>query len=486
MRLAAIGNKADAVSDLHGLGANLNNKDNIGRTPISTSPSSRAEFHKAIEEGAKKFEGKVLLEPQIAQITALSDPTSGGLAPEPIVVERTIDRISTRGLLMILKEMKKINLEAQEIKSFPAYYMILKDYFNLEGFSFYRAGNGTYSDQIYIVTVNRDKLSDKNSPNTFVIKSVQWASYNANKRVKSRHEPTPAKELQDLERVKQYVGPKMEKFSEEQRRSFPNLSLVEETYWYFNSEHERKYIAVMNIAEGDELFDFISDNLFEFSRNIDSAMYEVGKSLGSFHYNLASSEMQKKLQDPSFNDLSEFKTMVHGDLHTGNIFYTEEPNPGANPVTFIDLASLSDSIFDPQSVLRDLSGIYTHTKFRAIMLDSRLTGPSQMEMLNRGFESFAQGYVMGLPISDQSRFNIKKLILKNFKQLSITSLEYLQACYQHGNTLPVNNQKLPYEDPRLLVYFTLVEISRGVAASAQTNRLKAIMQDDTSRIRNIW
>lgn len=116
------------------------------------------------------------------------------------------------------------------------------------------------------------------------------------------------------------------------------------------------------------------DNAFLFrnEKNIDQLMERIGRALGAFHYHMATPEEQQKLQQPFYAD---FQTIVHGDFHKGNIFV------GPQGVTFIDNASMAESIIYPKSILIDIYRLFQTTTYS---FKSLTLYPAQLKHLRDG------------------------------------------------------------------------------------------------------
>ena len=99
---------------------------------------------------------------------------------------------------------------------------------------------------------------------------------------------------------------------------------------------------------------------------------------------MSTPETKKSLLGGKVN-LAAFKTITHGDLHLGNIFYDDK----AHQVTLIDVASMADTLTDKMSPLQDISDICLSIK------------PFNKKS-PEGAQSFVKGYASAFPEASQA------------------------------------------------------------------------------------
>lgn len=441
-----------------------------GESPLETSSHIQKQksdgsesFAKSIQQGAEKFQGKALTEAKITEASGLSDQHSQGLIPEKTNIsdEGTADRISTRGIMMLLKQMKKLKSRIN-VNDVPSRLVKQGISYNNDNINIKRVGTGAFSDQVYIVTVKNTEILEgfdpkdpDKVPDTFVVKGLQWMSGKESLQIKNRTQQTPTKELQDLRRVKQFIAKKVSELKLEENKDFPSLCFAEETFYYFDSKDTKRFVAVLSLAGGSEMLD-VAKELLEpdfFSETPGpkssakwlSIMEDLGKSLGTFHYQLASKEVKEQLLKGAIG-LDEFKTVVHGDLHLGNIFF----NNKTKKTTLIDVASIADSIYEPISVKRDLARLYLVTKYSNF---STSLEPVGLGMLNKGFVAFAKGYSEVFP---KQKDKMRELVKGYLDGLTTECQEYYKECLANF----VNTRKLKgfkstrniFEEPRNIMY----------------------------------
>lgn len=482
---ACLANKAASpTSSLSPTQNNLNNTTGKNKTEPSMEttshhqkdkPLSKKSFATSIQQGAEKFYEKALTEPKITEVVGLSDPHTQGLISETIPgVQPIQNQISSRGVVILLKQMHKItnlikvdNIPANLIKQSAPYIdnnIIIR-----------RVSPGAFSDQVYIVTiknksilVNFDPKNPNKFPDTFVIKGLQWMSGKNNVRIKNRTQPTPVKELQDLMRVKEFVAKKTNELKLEETPDFPHLCFAEDTFFYFDEKGEKKFVAVLSLAGGDEAMGLAKDLMeSDFYEEVEARqewlniMKNLGKSLGTFHYQLASPAVKEKLTK-GIRNLDDFKTIVHGDLHLGNIFFDQD----TKKTTLIDVASIADAIYEPISVKRDIARLYGDTKYFKLLTKLKA---ADIKILNEGFVIFAQGYSEAFP---KQETNIRKLVEDYLQSLTEECKDYVNALKGKKLTKVKNNRNF-FEEPRHLLYNMMRHISKTSGAKEQMKKLEA-------------
>lgn len=376
-----------------------------------------------IPQRAQALEGKILKEASVPKIP-------GMVKKKGIIMENDTPILTNYGILMVLKKMGKINSNfdlkniSYEVIPFGHQIEVKERY--LEGEEIYeeviaiftRGRTGTFSNQIFFVTIADKLLPTPDAPRNFVIKGVDWADRTPPNKIKSRMEPTPVKELQDIARVKQIIVPKLQEATKSV--ILPELHTSEDIGYYFDKKGNKNYIAIFETAQGEALFNLTHSFLNSInSGNTDTSlsdkwneiMEEVGAALGKLHWVLASPEDQKNfLKDLN---LAEFKTVVHGDFHFGNIFY-DDARP-SNKVAFIDVATMADSIYEPAPAAKDLYAFYVVTKYFHSFLDN--LGVEGIKLFNEGYRHFAYGYAMAVAPAEQAeRAKLQDIIYNQFKQ----------------------------------------------------------------------
>lgn len=240
---------------------------------------------------------------------------------------------------------------------------------------------GYYSAGVYDVKISSN-YTLKNGLDHFIIKIIGWGGKKILTRVKKRTQ-TPIKEIQDMERIQQVLGPLIQKNIEEDPL-FPKIALHEKAFFYFAGDGEKHFLTVLPIAPGQSAKSLIESQISDSSAP-NSIMMRIGKSLGKFHYKLASQQEQEKLASTS--DFLIFKTIVHGDFHLDNIFISPDN------ISFIDNASISDSLTIQKSPLEDILRLYS---FNLILRE--ITRPQQyFHKFKHSFLSFIDGYVSAYP-----------------------------------------------------------------------------------------
>jgi len=212
---------------------------------------------------------------------------------------------------------------------------------------------GFYSTKIYIVDVQE---SYRNTPDAvFVIKGLRNAENVSNAKMN-----TPQKEMQGLEKVQQFIIPQL-------KGTGVHIAETKGAFWYydqtqsFGAPHDlrKNFVVVLGIAAGESVHS-LGEKLLQgqiTAKQWNDGLRSVGEAIGKIHFTLASPETKKSLSRGIAN-LKAFKTTIHDDLHGGNVFYDDK----SHQVTFIDVASMADSLTDKTSPLKDVSDFCSSAK----------------------------------------------------------------------------------------------------------------------------
>jgi hypothetical protein len=357
---------------------------------------------------------------RIEEVPQLSEKEKGGIQTQ----------LTVRGIVFVLKQMGAVQMdEASIMKILPESVLNIGNLYQSNDFIIKRVSGGNFSDQIYIVTL-------KNKEKKYVLKIMKPLIG----KVKSRQDETPERELQNLKRIKVFIESKGEKDPD-----FPDISTAEDVFFYMETAGFKRHIAVLPIAEGEEMKDLFA-SVFKNSKSSNSseelspeevfleAAYNLGKQIAKFHYWLASPEVRNQVKK-GIHSLDDFKTVTHRDLHFGNIFY----NKKTKKIALIDVNGMINTIVQPRSVKQDLARLYSMTNLQDTV-GMPLT-PDNKKILNNIFEKFAQGYgdaFLTLKTSnDQSSRGVgrakamKELVMGYFKELSSDSKECLDYYQEH-------------------------------------------------------
>lgn len=239
---------------------------------------------------------------------------------------------------------------------------------------------GFYSTKIYIVSVQE---SYRNTPESvFVIKGLKNAEKVSNAKMN-----TPQKEMQGLEKVQQFIVPQL-------KGTGVHIAETKGAFWYYDQAQffgapldlKKNFVVVLGIAAGESV-DSLGEKYLKgqmSDQQWDRVLKDVGEAIGKVHFALATPETKKSLSSGSVN-VAALKTIIHEDLHGGNIFYDDK----THQVTLIDVASMADTLATQASPLRDISDFCSST-----------------EPLNKknptGMGSFVTGYVSAFPEASQA------------------------------------------------------------------------------------
>jgi|GEM_PF-2789942 len=264
---------------------------------------------------------------------------------------------------------------------------------------------GSYSEAIYFINVNPHYLAKGHTQTHYVLKKNKWAF----KKVDSRDQNTPVKELIDLQKVQAYIIPKLSK------SEHAKISAIGNSAFYLDEKGEKLYFVVLDTADGQPVIELFNKFANTDQKKWHNIMFSAGKALGELHWLLSDQEQFKKI---NINDLklSDIKTIPHGDLHLNNIFYDDKNNS----VTFIDTGSMADSVREKKSPEAEFSYFFGITKYLHTL------GRYDFNKLNEDFASFADGYAQGFSKNKELQEKIKNILVDYFK---VISTEYGASIY---------------------------------------------------------
>lgn len=274
---------------------------------------------------------------------------------------------------------------------------------------------GFFSRQIYDVKVSPSHAITPNNTR-FIIKLIGWGNIKDGDKIKSRDQPTPIKEIQDLNLVRQELESTFKKL-ESENPFFPKIALHSTTFYYFDTTGRKNYLTVLPVAQGISAKK-LTENLTLSSTKLDDIMTKIGRALGEFHYNLASEEQKHNLSSTSL--FNNFKTITHGDFHLGNVLID------VDTISFIDNASIAESLRDPQSPFIDIIRLYSIFLY----LNNPDKSTQIFTTVKHSFLAFIQGYIEAYPINEREL--IRKSILNILEKLDHLVKE---------NTLRIINNK---------------------------------------------
>lgn len=402
----------------------LPSNDDIGYENLLKSqpqlPKQYIPHDAAIKTKAEAFQGKTLLNPKVAELPDFVD--AGGTANNLLTVG---------GIFKILQASGKIK-QGFSVSEGLSRNVNLGAAFSTQFGKITRLPTGFYSEQIYKITLNPAAAVDA-LPSSFIVKCVKWVGA---KTVKNRQRQTPIKEIQDLKRVEQIILPKVIQLKEKDPL-FPTLAVPEHTFYYFDADHLKQYVAVLPLSSGRSVQSLMNDSfLLGDIQGFDEMIKKVGRALGAFHYRLAPPEEQQKLSSGAL-PYKDFKTHIHGDFHNGNVFFDEDG------VTFIDNASIADSIINLKNPLADIYRFYTFMYGYGIFSLS----PQQYHDLENSFMSFTEGYVAAFPAHIQE--SIKRSLVAAFEDMH-RSIKNQFGEYLAGKR--VNLPPIATDDPDLKLF----------------------------------
>lgn len=351
-----------------------------------------------IKRKAEALKGKILLDPIISELSNFID--DGGAINNNLTIKGIFKILQTGG--KIKRDFATIEDLSHKIRLNKRIETPFGEVTPLE--------TGFFSDQIYKVTLNPAAAADA-LHSSFIIKSVK-ATLGAI--AKNRKQETPIKEIQDLKRVEQIILPEVTDLKTK-NPLFPTLAVPDKSYYYFDEDGLKHYITVIPLSAGKSVQQFLMDYLYyDDIQSVDAVMKKVGRALGEFHYNLASSETKQKLDDGTL-EYTDFKTIIHGDFHKGNVFVDQ------NEVTFIDNATIANSLITPRSSVIDIYRFYGFTyNYILLQFDSY-----QFHQVNNSFVSFIDGYVSAFPMQIQDSF--KNSLQVVFKEIDTAVKERFEG-----------------------------------------------------------
>ncbi|MGE0010398.1 MAG: ankyrin repeat and protein kinase domain-containing protein [Candidatus Babeliales bacterium] len=182
-----------------------------------------------------------------------------------------------------------------------------------------------------------------------VAKTAHWAneqlfmvtSENGNQYIlkEIKYTMKPKEEIARLERA--YNSLRLEPYIHPEKKN--NLSLIlARTYLKYNDGKRDHYLVLMSKAKGNSLqsvMEQVKSQSSQAAMDLASqAYYDLGAAMARFY--------------KQYGALN--KTVIHKDLHAGNIFY----DPKSRLVTLIDNEGFARSLEEPRSISEDLSKLF--------------------------------------------------------------------------------------------------------------------------------
>ncbi|MBX3456732.1 MAG: phosphotransferase [Candidatus Paracaedibacteraceae bacterium] len=175
---------------------------------------------------------------------------------------------------------------------------------------------------------------------------------------------------------------------------FPAIAFPVETFTYVDINRTPHHMLLMDAAPGLPFAKIIQSKDLE---KLNQASQLIGERLGALH---------KTFMQPSKNKILG-PTVVHGDLHSNNIFVDQT----SGIVTLIDVETFVKSFDTLSTPAVDLFMLYGFATSHIQTTQRIAHGLSQEEWHNNFFKPFLQGYVSNWPTSS------RKEILKELKSM---------------------------------------------------------------------
>ncbi|MBX3486397.1 MAG: hypothetical protein KF798_00630 [Candidatus Paracaedibacteraceae bacterium] len=272
---------------------------------------------------------------------------------------------------------------------------------------------GFFSQAIYEVILTPEYATNPDNAH-FIIKQIGWGNIKEGDKVKKRTQATPIREIQDLNLVRQELGATFTRLQSD-NPLFPKMALHNTTFFYFDTSGRKNYLTVMPIAQGTSAQTLAKKNQSS-PQEFDKIMAQTGRSLGEFHYQLASDKQKEELA--SSLDFNTFRTVTHGDFHLGNILIS------GDIVSFIDNASIADSLKEAQSPFIDIIRLYS----MSLYIYNSNSDMETFRMIKHSFLPFIHEYIEAYPSNE--RESIQKTILNMLETFDTLVKENAQHIIQ--------------------------------------------------------
>lgn len=212
---------------------------------------------------------------------------------------------------------------------------------------------------------------------------------------KFRDKPDQEEEIYDLHELQE--SPPVRQLGAIGNATYPTLSFSESYHTYRDVRGKDWYLAILHAAKGEALWTIYLDYLSSLDKEDEatskllnaSHIYQTfGRLLADFHL--------KFMKDPKCpftppyvgQELQKCKTIIQGDLNPKNVFSHDEH------ITFIDNASMAESLTVPQLVTADVAYPYV---MLALWDRSLHLSPHQKayktRYFNTIFSAFLDGYL---------------------------------------------------------------------------------------------
>ncbi len=209
---------------------------------------------------------------------------------------------------------------------------------------------------------------------------------------------------------------------------FPAVAFPTESFTYVDSAHNPHYMLLMDAAPGTPFAKIIQSKDLE---KLSQASYLIGEKLGAFHKEFMKPDGKKLLGS----------TLVHGDLHSNNIFVDQL----SKTVTLIDVETFVKSFNTPSTPAVDLFMLYGFATSHLQTSQRVAHDLTSKEWHQSFFKPFLQGYVSNWPERYQitvlkelkDMFNSPLTIRKIFKNrfLAISYPKFLYDVKRYANPI---------------------------------------------------
>ncbi len=231
------------------------------------------------------------------------------------------------------------------------------------------------------------------------------------------------------------------------KKNLPIIAWIEKFFIYNDPKGDKKIIEITHAAQGLRVFDIITKH----PKDIKNCGQAVGKALGSF---------QQAFMNYDWADVaSTWRTVAHGDFHTGNILY----NPTTMRVYFIDIATMRSN----SKITTDFEYLIFHPYFRRDSSDNEFI--SKWQLYTDFFVSIFQGYIESFPRNKQA-IVAEDLLAYVHSELKHNRMTDSPIFNIFNDKVTLYLKKVLLSDPRLALKYNITPL------------MQAIILEDTSSV----
>lgn len=236
------------------------------------------------------------------------------------------------------------------------------------------------------------------------------------------------------------------------KKNLPIIAWIEKFFIYSDPRGNKKIIEMAHAAQGFQVFEIIKEH----PENIKSCGQAVGKALGSF---------QQAFMNYGYEyDASTWRTVAHGDFHTGNILY----NPTTMRVYFIDIATMRSNC----SIKTDFEYLIFHPYFRRDSTEKEFI--ARWQQYTDFFVSIFKGYVESYSLNKQA-IVAEYLLGYVHEQLQYNRMGYSPVFNIFNDKVTLYLKKVLLSDSTIMQKHNLTPLIQAIASEKNVSAITTLL-----------